>query len=144
MPKLIYFLACEKMVLDEEAPVPSFITVFDALTIPPPPADAENIQLPLRWQLVSFWRKLPEDEGKIFQQQTLLVSPDGKEIAPSILEFSMSGTGHRNNVRVFGFPASPPGDYFARLFIREVGQNDWLQVAEYPISVRHIESRLPA
>jgi hypothetical protein len=139
MPQLVYFLACETMLLEEEGQVPSLINVFDQFNFPAPPPEMENAQVPLKWQLVSYWRRLPEDEAKTFQQRTLIVSPDGKEVAPSIIEFSVPAVSHRNNVRVFGFPIAPAGDYHAQLFIREVGREEWEQVADYLIRVNHVQ-----
>jgi hypothetical protein len=92
----------------------------------------------MNWALVSFWLKQPEDEEKVYQQRTRIVSPDGQSGAEAVVDFEMKARSHRNTVKVFGFPIAQPGEYFATLSIRETGETEWNDVATYPIRVEHI------
>ena len=137
MPRLVYFIACEKVLVGEEDKSPSLITLFDQVIVPVPPPEATGVQAGMRWSLVSYWLKLPEDEGKQYEQRTLLLSPDGEERGEVTLKFELTGSRHRNTIRVFGFPVTTAGNYLAKLSIREVGSQDWVEVTDYPISVIH-------
>jgi hypothetical protein len=135
MPKLVFFVACENVLIAEDSKNASLISIFDALTVPVPPPELKDAQALIQWSLVSYWIKKPEDEGKKFEQHTKLVSPNGSITAESNIEFVLTTRSHRNNVRVNGFPVIPPGEYKAILSIRELGQSEWLDIADYSIFV---------
>ena len=139
MPKLIYFLACERVLVNEESPTPSLISIFDRVSAPTPPKDVSNPQAGMPWVLISNWKKLPEDEGKVYEQRTLLMNPEGISSLETIIQFTIPSPTHRNTVRIFGFPLTPVGEYHAQLFIRDVGTVDWKQVGEYSIDLNYIE-----
>ena len=137
MPKLVYFVACEKMLIAEDSKSTSLISIFDSITVPVPPSGLTDAQAMIQWSLVSYWMKVPEDDGKKYEQHTKMVSPNGTISAETNIEFALTTRSHRNNVRVNGFPVIPAGEYKAILSIREVGQSEWIDIADYSIFVNH-------
>lgn len=140
MPKLIYFVACEKIVTSEEEKTASLISLLEQINSPAPPTDVEKPQAAMKWAVVSHWQKIPGDESKKYEQRTCLISPDEQEAAVAILEFGFTKEAnfHRNVVSVMGFPLSPDGEYHVRLSVREVGKQDWTDLADYPILLIYI------
>lgn len=140
MPKLVFFIACEKVLVSEEEKNPSLISIFEGITVPIPPEGSSQAQAAINWCLVSYWTKLPEDEGKKYEQHTKVVSPDGIVGAETNIEFAMISRNHRNKVTILGFPVIPEGEYKAILSIREVGNRDWVDIADYSIFVTYQKS----
>jgi hypothetical protein len=139
MPKLLYFVACERILLGDEEKTTSLISLLEQIKVPKPPENVGDAQAGLQWRIVSAWHNLPEDEGKRYEQRTWVVSPNGAELMQASIEFAMTNTiNHRNTVKVFGFPLVPEGEYLVKLSIREVGSNNWVDIADYPIAVMYV------
>jgi len=137
MPKLVFFIACEKVLISEEEKNASLISIFEGITVQKPNEKLEHAQAALSWSLVAYWEKLPEDEGKKFEQYTRLISPNDEVGAESNITFSLISRHQRNKVTIIGFPVIPDGEYKAKLSIREEGKSDWIDVAEYSIMVNY-------
>jgi hypothetical protein len=139
MPKLLAFLPCETVIIAQNNTT-SLITVLEQLTIAIPP-DVEippDAQLPKSWHVYSLWQRLPEDEGKKFEQRFSLITPEGKETAQGILpiEFAPGIYNFRNIFNILGFPLVDAGMCRLKLSLREVGGNEeWHEVAEYSLNV---------
>lgn len=92
-------------------------------------------KVPIRWCAFSLWRKVPEDEGKDFEQRIDLVSPQGKLVVSATpLNFAMTHNFHRLTTHFSGFPVGDAGDYMVNLMFGEKGK-ELSQKASYPISV---------
>jgi hypothetical protein len=141
MPKLLFFIACEKVLIGEEDKVPSLISIFNKIQVPGNLQD-QNAQAGIQWSLVSSWIRFPEDIGKSYEQRTRVIFPDGKESGEAIIPFQFSDKNHRNTVRIFGFPIFQEGIHIARLSIRESGNDQWTDVADYPIEVVHLHPEI--
>ena len=141
MPKLIFFLPCEKAIINQDDNALSLINVMQGINVPKPPT--EDAGVALLWCAVSLWQKTPDDKDRTFEQRTTLSMPNGKEAAESLLKFSFSEKGnHRNIVKISGFPVGQSGTYTLNLFLRELGSEQWTEVANYQIVVTHIEGAL--
>lgn len=141
MPSLLMFAPCDKVIISQEDNSPSLVSILEYITINIP-AFGPNLpliaNLPIRWQMFTLWRQVPEDRGKIYQQRTHLVLPDGQFKVDSTMEFRVVAPTQRNVVGIFGFPVLPPGQYPLRLSLREAGQLDgWENVAEFPLTITH-------
>ncbi len=145
MPRLTFFLVCEKTLLTQDD-LMSLIQVIENIdvaispdTVLPPEARA-----PISWSIVSLWRKEPEEDGLVFEQRVDIAMPDGSEETINISRFEMEHErqGHRVVLTAFGFPVTA-GLYRITLKVREAdGEQDWLDVAEYPITVTHVTSHV--
>jgi len=137
MPKLIFFLPCEKAIISQEDNTISLINVMQGINVPKPPI--EDAGVAVSWFAVSAWQKILGDADKTYEQRTNLRLPNGKETAESITRFDFSKVpSHRNIVRINGFPVGQTGVYTLNLFLRELGAEQWTQVADYQITVKHI------
>jgi hypothetical protein len=137
MPRLIFFLPCEKAIISQEDNTISLINVIQGINVPKP--SIEDAGAAVSWFAVSAWQMIPGDANKTYEHRTNLRLPNGKETGESILRFDFSKTPHhRNIVRINGFPVGQAGIYTLNLFIRELGAEQWTQVADYQITVNHI------
>ncbi len=137
MPKLIFFLPCEKAIISQEDNTISLINVMQGINVPKP--SVEDAGAAISWFAVSAWQMIPGDANKTYEQRTNLQLPNGKETAESITRFDFSKVpSHRNIVRINGFPVGQAGVCTLNLFLRELGGGQWAQVADYQITVNHI------
>ena len=144
MPKLIYFIACEKVLVDPNEQVHSMISVMEKFIVPKLPERAQLPQaaelppaphIPLNWNLVSYFEKLPQDENKEYEQRTLVVLPNDETFGEIVVPFTFLKGNHRNIVKIFGFPVGLEGRYSVKLFLREKGEAAWVELFDYPILV---------
>lgn len=138
MPKLIYFVACEKSLLEENTNNVSLISIFDTITAVKPP-EGKDTQIAMTWNVVSQWVRKIGDEDKTFQQKTYILAPNQKSYAEAIIEFSLPKHRHRNTINVFGFPVMDQGVYYLKLALKQPSDDDWVEIAEYPITVNHVK-----
>jgi len=138
MPKLIYFVACEKTLLEENTNNVTLISIFDTINAVKPP-EGKDTQIAMTWNAVSQWVHEDGDEEKTFQQKTHILAPNHKTYAEAIIEFTLPKYSHRNNINIFGFPVMDQGIYLLKLFFKQSINDEWMGMAEYPITVNHIE-----
>ena len=139
MPKLLVFAPCEKAIIDEQDNAACLITLIESFTIDVP----EGIEvpgyasLPIAWCIFALWEKTEGDDSRIFEQRAELTMPGGRKAADVVasLAFDPKRRRHRWITNVRGFPLSPSGACTLKLSLREVGQNTWQDVADYPIYV---------
>jgi len=138
MPKLILFAACEKVITDTEGLV-SLITLIEKLEVSVPSSIElpPRTAVPMRWQTLSVWQIDQADMGQ-YEQTTDLVVQDGTiamHTEPKRLESSLAG---RTGVKITGTLTAVPitdGPLRLRLSYRKIGEQDWIEVAEYPVTV---------
>ncbi len=139
MPNILMFAPCDKVILSQEDNSPSLISILETVTINIPVAVTElppETHVPMRWSIFSLWRRTAEDEGKLYQQRTQLVLPNGEVATESLIDFRLMAGTQRNIVSIFGFPIAPPGQCSLKLSLREASQGDqWREIADYPINV---------
>jgi hypothetical protein len=138
MPEPILFAACEKVIVDTEGLV-SLITLIERLEVAVPAGIQlpPNAAIPQRWQAIAIWRL---DEGEIgqYEQMTDLVSSDGSvamHTEPKALESTVR---ERTGARVISTLTMVPitdGPLRLRLSYRRIGEEQWIQVATYPVDV---------
>ena len=136
MPRLLFFLACERAVIGQEDNSLSLISVLNdvSASLPFPPGEPipANASLPFRWYLVSGWKREPK--GSAFEQKVVFRAPDGEELLSANLFFDVGQDVIRGIVGFTGFPVSHPGECAASLYIRS--DEDWREVATFPITVK--------
>jgi hypothetical protein len=136
MPKLLLFAPCDRVIIDEASKTLSLITILEQVESPAPPST--NVAVALTWFAVALWQRLPEDEGKTYEQRTYLVQPDGSKTLEGSASFRLTERTHRVLSRTHGFPISQAGDYLLTLALREKDAGEeWVTMAEFPIRVIH-------
>lgn len=150
MPHILLFAPCQKVIIDQIDTSISLISIISGVVVNMPPHDEanplpENIAVPMQWAAVSVWLRLAEDENRLFEQQVNILGP-GRHIFQSdaVVQFSMTERTHQIYVAASAFPFREAGEYALILSIRERDQNqEWRQVAEYPIEMRHNVQEAP-
>lgn len=139
MPRVLFFLPCEKLIVDELGN-PTLICVMESVDVEVPKDRSipENAFSSKEWDVVALWYPGPGDEGKKFKQRFEFVSPDGQSLMKSEISFEIGKGSHRNKVHINGFPVGKPGIYQAKLWLDIEGEKPTTDpVATYPIRVVH-------
>ena len=146
MPKLMAFVACEKVIIDQDNNV-SLITLLQELKSQIPESVTKEIppgvktMAAIKWVAFSMWVKASDDENeKEYQQRVALVDPSGESTGiegAAPFKFGSDKTSMRASVNVLGFPIYATGRYTLRLWMHEKGQPESPEpIAEYPIVVK--------
>jgi hypothetical protein len=138
MPDLLVFAACRRVIIDEQDHSASLIGLLDAIKVTVPrdqeiPGDAV---IPFEWAVYSWWRVRPDDDGKLFEQRVVLVSPDNTEKLNMVQDIDATAEKYRVSLTISGFHVSVSGIYWVKLSIRQKDQ-DWAEVAQYAIKLVH-------
>lgn len=140
MPKLLTFGVCRQAIINSDDGAVSLINLLSSVAVLRPddqviPPDAN---MPFDWGAVAVWLRLDEDEGKTFEQQSQLISPDGNVTDLGIAVFMSDARIVSNVLKAQGFPIGQAGTLTLRVNLRETGEEqEWETVAEYPIEVVH-------
>ncbi len=139
MPRLLLFVPSEKAILSAEENTVSLISVLEEINVSKPPDS--NTVVPLRWSVVALWQQLANEEGKTYEQRTSLVFPDGKETAEAILRLEFDKQKYRTTVNINAFPVGQEGTYTLKIWLREVGDDPWKEITNYPIIVTYLDGK---
>jgi len=142
MPKILIFAPCDKVIVSEQDNTTSLISLIEAFTIGIS-EDAEvpeDASIPLKWHILALWERLEGEEGKNFEQRTQFILPNGREGlgGTMTLDFKPESKRFRAVSIILGFPVSPSGACVLKLSVREVGQEDWQDVADYSIYITRV------
>ena len=144
MPRLLVFLPSEKVIIDGLDQTLAILGVLGGIELPAAvqslPVDAG---VPMRWHVLTMWKKEPGDETREFEQRVQLVAPSGRVVVDGTLGFRVTERSHRNRMVVQGFPVYEAGDYILKLSLREAGEAVWRDLAEYPMFVSHVDPTKP-
>lgn len=144
MPKLLFFLACERVIVSREGPL-SLITVLEGLNLNFPAEEYANLPddavAPTTWFVVAKWAQGDNEESHLWEQRIQVVTPNGRISTDATMSFDLATDpgGMRNIIQVNGFPVKPLGAVSIVLSLREAGRDDtaWQEVARYPINVHN-------
>lgn len=147
MPRLLVFVACERLLINELDQSTSLIGIIDTVTIEVP--DSVEISpdtfAPQRWYIFTRWLKDISDaeDVKTYEQEVIIRSPQGDVSNTSITQFEMKDKLHQVYVVVNGLPIGQEGEYVIELSLRKADQDqEWKKVATYPVTVKHIQQTL--
>lgn len=138
--RLLWFLACQRAIIDRETRKISLIDVSEALNIQEEIPVGEKAGLLLGLQLAAaFWFGDGDDEP-IAEVRLRLRAPDGKTRDLKTLELGESGkvinSSARLLIRVESIEYKGEGVYHFELDMRSKGKLRWKQVSSYPLIVR--------
>ena len=90
MPKLMLFVPCEKLIVDEDGKNTTLICVIQNIEASVPkdkPVD-KTATAPREWDVVTLWHSEEAEEiGTKFRQRFEFVLPDGTVLMSSTVEF---------------------------------------------------------
>ena len=140
MPRLLYFFACQKAIIDREDTNLSAIGILHGLEATYTSTDNADASKPGRipgsWAVISGWLRMPGDEDKIYEQHVSILSPEQEELAYIDTVFAMMERNHSNSGNANVFPVTCSGEYDLVLSLREVGDDkQWEEIARYPIEI---------
>lgn len=147
MPKLLFFLPCEKVIIDQSNNTVSLIDILEAIHIALSESEEANIPadvgVSLVWHLIAVWQAEPNDADKELEVRFAIASPLGEEFnlgEAKSFRFEADKPNFRNLIRVIGFPlkALLHGERcFMRVWIRERREDlPWKLAADYPLIIR--------
>lgn len=140
MLKLLYFVPCERAIMSSDNIV-TIVNVLDALNFAVKGDFPKDAAVPFLWDVMTTWHRSDEtDAHKVFEQKTELYRPDGELAFDVIAEFNtIDQITHRVINKIGAIPVGIEGTLWLKLSIRELGEgNEWIQLAEYPLFVRHV------
>ena len=142
MPKLLYFLPCDRVILSKEDTL-SLITIIEYVTVTLDPQKVDGMPedggVPKEWVVVSAYEWGASDFERKYEQRVRLILSNGRVTTETITKIPREPDKKRsrNIVTVLGFPIVPPGEASLQLAIREISQENWQDIADYTITITH-------
>lgn len=143
MPKLLAYLPCEKVVIEDETKNASVASIISEIQLTIPhgaPQPTKGNYAPMPWNIFCLWEWEQQDANSTFETKSVLVSPSGEtlfETSPAEFKRESNKNFHRTIDRITGFPIWTPGRVELRLLFRIKGVGEFSQRASYPILVIH-------
>jgi hypothetical protein len=141
MPKLLAYLPCEKVVVEEQSRNVSVLSILETVTVTlasgaPPPAP--NASIGMAWAIFTLWQKDPGESGEV-ESKSVLVSPEGERLAETPVARLDFAAGTRQQVinRMASFPMWTPGTCQLKLLVKTARDADFRQLAHVLIALRH-------
>jgi hypothetical protein len=143
MPRLLAFMACEKVIVDKDSGNISLISFLQEVKVPLPKEHEpipENALAPFYWCAFSFW--VPDDDQKRdFELKSSVLSPDGRVLLESPpIKFLMGEQGGAVLNKFQAFPVSAEGKCSLALYFRHDAREEWNKKSEAPITVKYVDS----
>lgn len=131
MAKLAVFVACEKVITDEETHLVSLINLVTVykVTLPLGERPPSNAVDPKEWAVMSAWDPEEGEGNRDFTQCMNIFFPDGKPfVEGGKLPFKMAKDKRTHNaMKVFGVPVGQQGRFEIQI---------WLELDGKPIVAR--------
>ena len=141
MPKLLAYLPCEKVVIEDESKNISVLSILETVnvTLPtgaPPPGPQASIGM--AWAIFTLWQKEKGESGE-FESKSVLVSPSGELLAETPVATLAFGANARQQIinRMASFPISTPGPCQLKLMVRTSRNGEFRELANVIVALRH-------
>ena len=140
MPKLLMFVPCERVLIEQGSNSVSLISVFSELRLKVKEPLTPDASIPLRWNVIATWRKDNDERSKDFEQRVYLQGPssEGPKIHVDLrTQFEMTKPNHRTVGTINGFPVAVAGIFDLVLELRVLDSEIWREMARYPMTLIH-------
>jgi hypothetical protein len=144
MPKLLFFVPCERVIISKDGPI-SLITLLEGINTSFSPEEEANLAddsiVPITWHVVTKWQREDNEEPQHWEQRLQVILPNGRIPTDVTTAFDLAANSSmRNILEINGFAVRPIGQYSLSLSLRKVGEDDaaWQQIATYPIKVENV------
>jgi len=147
MPRPVYILCCDSMSIDPLTGLPSYINVYDTITVNVVPV-ATSQPVPLRLRASALWVL---EQGEVFgleyEHQFLFRDPAASDVLTNesptagqsaLVRFVFDKQYYRADAIIQGQPFSGPGIYRIESRLRQVGADRWL-TQYFPLRVEVIQ-----
>ena len=141
MPKLLAYLPCEKVVVEEESKNISVLSILETVNVTLPkgaPAPAQPASIGMAWAIFTLWQKEKGESGE-FESKSALVSPAGALLAETPVAKLGFGSNTRQQIinRMASFPIWTPGACQLKLMVRTSREADFRELANVIVTLRH-------
>ena len=142
--KLVLFVACDKVLVDQDRNL-SLILIHHTmkLIIPSGHVLPPNAVLPKEWYVTSIWHADASEIGRTFIQATEFDSPAGSAQLPRVMFGPFPITEERrqvNTISLHTFPGGQQGMMTIRTWLEEHGSR-MTDISTYEIKVVHKQSQ---
>lgn len=138
MPKLTILAACERVLIEREASLPSLISIFQRMNVQIQDAPLpENALSPTRWAIFTLWQHTPEERNVEYTQRTEVIAPSGEKFVEASAVFKVTEADvlqSKNHIDIFGIPINLEGYIKVRVWLEGVADT----TGEYQFLVKHM------
>lgn len=138
MPKLTILAACERVLVDREASLPSLINIFQRMNIQLQDAPLpENAISPARWGIFTLWQHSPEERDIEFTQRVQVIGPSGAQFAEASTTFKITEADDlqsKNHLHINGLPINHEGFLKIRVWLDGIAD----AVGEYQFMIKYL------
>ena len=146
MPQLLMFAPARKIIHDATEEVVSLVAIFDVFNIQILPGDIPPVDAvaPFTWDLYVHWGIAEGEQGITFEHRVVIAFADGQEEELLYAPFTPEERTHRVHASYQMFPVGHAGQHYLILSLRQATlEDEWIEVAHYPISVNYLASASP-
>jgi hypothetical protein len=137
MPELIAFIACDKVLMDEQRN-PTLVVLIENIEagVLEGAAIPEQLMAPKEWAIFTLWKRSEQEQGKHYKQISVLTAARNSNRMQVELEFNFDEILHRTISRIVGFPVGTVGTALLETWLEENGSPVTEKIS-YPIKVSH-------
>lgn len=145
MPKLLAFVACEKVIIEKQFETPTVISIMQRVMFQMQAQAMEaaglteipaNAIAPFKWSIFTVWDYEADDVGKTFHQKSDVIMSDGSTgIVKVDLPFIMKDELNFNVANIIGFPVGQLGILTLRVWLESPTGEVLVAPVGYPIKV---------
>ena len=143
MPKLTILAACERVIIDRVASLPSLISVFQRMNVQVQDAPLpENALSPTRWAVFTLWQHTPDERDIEYTQRTEVIAPSGDKFIEATTVFKITEADDlqsKNHLDIFGIPINTEGFLKVRVWLEGIAD----ATGEYQFLVKHMPKTPP-
>jgi hypothetical protein len=141
MPKLLAYLPCEKVVVEDESKNISVLSILETVNVTlskGAPAPARQASIGMAWAIFTLWQKEKGESGE-FESKSVFVSPGGELLAETPVARLGFGANTRQQIinRMASFPIWSPGNCQLKLMVRTARDGEFRELANVIVAVRH-------
>lgn len=142
--KHIWSVLCKESVINQDDNLISIHSALEEFTINIAPANSktttvpEKLNIPVNYEIVSFWVKENPKETVKVQIEYSLVDPKGNNQFSKVqdLEIPENIKRHRSRMKIMGLPITQSGDYTFVVKKKEAENKKFEIMAELPLEVK--------
>lgn len=141
MPKLLAYLPCEKVVIEDESKNVSVLSILETVSVTlaqGAPAPAQSASIAMAWAIFALWQKDKGESGE-FESKSVLFSPGGELLAETpVTKLGFSANARQQVInRMAGFPIWTPGTCQLKLMVKTSRDTDFREFTHVAIVLRH-------
>ena len=138
MPKLTILAACERVIIEREATLPSLISIFQRMNVQLQDAPLpENALSPIRWSIFTLWQHTPGEKGVEYTQRTEVIAPSGDKFVEASTVFKITEADDlqsKNHIDIFGIPINVEGFVNVRVWLEGMADT----TGEYQFLIKYM------